>query len=285
MLLDDLTHHENFSATEQNIANFIMNNGERVCFMTIQELARETFSSNVAIIRLCKKLNCTGFKDFKMKYLKELEATKDNDYIDMSRPFYLNEGPTKIVSSMQKLYSQTIQACINSIDVNQLEEASAMLLKADRIFIYAVGDSGVRTDSFINRLLKLGIYPINATERNEGTMNSMNTTDKDVALFVSYSGNIESYAECVKILKAKKCPIIAITSHVTTPLTKHAVLNIRIPNRENASDNVSTFYSQIAFDFILNTLYSLMYATNYSKYHKNKRLLDAYNYASRHKDD
>ena len=41
----------------------------------------------------------------------------------MSRPFYMGEGPSKVMGAMQMVYAQTIQTVVNSINVSDLEKA------------------------------------------------------------------------------------------------------------------------------------------------------------------
>ena len=188
MLLEQLKLMNHFSPTEQVIAKYITDNGEKVSFMTIQDLAKETYSSNVTIIRLCKKLGCEGFKDFKIRYIKELESIKDNHYLDMTRPFYMGEGPAKVMSSMQMVYAQTIQTVVNSINVDDLEVASDWFLNAKHLFVFGIGDSDVRGRSFINKLIKLKVFAINAMSQREEIAISFNASQEDVALFISYSG-------------------------------------------------------------------------------------------------
>ena len=278
MLLEQLKLMNHFSPTEQVIAKYILDNGESVSYMTIQDLAKETYSSNVTIIRLCKKLGCEGFKDFKIRYIKELESAKDYNYLDMSRPFYMGEGPSKIMGAMQMVYAQTIQTVVNSVNVADLEKAANLMVNAKHVFVYGIGDSDVRGRSFINKLVKLKVFAVNTMAQREEISISMNSSSDDVSLFISYSGIQPSFSECVKFLKKNHCPIITITAKDDTLLAKNSDILIKIPDKENFSDSIGTFYSQISFEYILDTLYALMYSVNYAKNHENKRMIDAYNY-------
>lgn len=44
--------------------------------MNIAELASVTYTSNASIIRTCRKLNCSGFKELKQKLVQEIENQK-----------------------------------------------------------------------------------------------------------------------------------------------------------------------------------------------------------------
>lgn len=97
MIIDMLNKKEKLSALEKEIATYIVNHGEEISYCSIGDLAKATFSSNSSIIRLCRKCGCDGFKDFKIKYLKELKAQMNQfDEIDVNHPFWQNEGVANI---------------------------------------------------------------------------------------------------------------------------------------------------------------------------------------------
>lgn len=55
MLIEEkLTKQELFTTTEKRIVDYIRRNIEAAVYMTIEELAKATYTSHSAIIRLCK---------------------------------------------------------------------------------------------------------------------------------------------------------------------------------------------------------------------------------------
>lgn len=55
MLIEDqLIRQEAFTTTEKRIADYLKANRETAVYMTIEELAKATYTSHSAIIRLCK---------------------------------------------------------------------------------------------------------------------------------------------------------------------------------------------------------------------------------------
>lgn len=58
---------EEFTDVEWGIIEYIKRNIHHVISMNISELASVTYTSNASIIRTCRKLNCSGFKELKQK--------------------------------------------------------------------------------------------------------------------------------------------------------------------------------------------------------------------------
>ena len=104
----------------------------------------------------------------------------------------------------------------------------------------------------MNRLFKINKMCILATESNEEAGISYNATANDAAIFISYRGGTQKFVDCARTLKANHCPIITLTADVRTTLTDLADIRLTIPDREHAADNIGTFYSQAAFDYVLN---------------------------------
>lgn len=273
MIIEQLKEKKNFSTSEEVIADYFLNQADAITLQSIKEIAEATYSSNATIIRLCRKIGCTGFKDFKMKYLRELDHASNE--VDMSRPFYLGEGTAKITQSLVDLYTQCAIDCRHHLDNETIEKVAQVLLSANHIFLYGQGDSSIRANSFANRLIKLGIFCVMASQLGEEISISHSATSQDVGVFVSYRAHHKTFVESAKLLAKNKCPIIVISSEVDTELTRLASWHITFPSKEK-DDNVATFYSQIGMDFILNTLYSLMYARHYEKHHRVKQIIDNY---------
>lgn len=71
MLIEEkLTKQELFTTTEKRIVDYIRRNIEAAVYMTIEELAKATYTSHSAIIRLCKKMGFSGFKEYYTKGAK-----------------------------------------------------------------------------------------------------------------------------------------------------------------------------------------------------------------------
>lgn len=62
---------------------------------------------------------------------------------------------------------ETIEKNFAFLDDDQLAQAAEELDRAERIFIYAHGDSEIRAKSFQNKLMKINKYAVIATELSE----------------------------------------------------------------------------------------------------------------------
>ncbi len=75
-ILDKLKNNKNFTDTEKQVVNYLLNHFDQIDSITINQLAKETYTSHSTIIRVCQKLSLKGFRDLKMRLIQEREANK-----------------------------------------------------------------------------------------------------------------------------------------------------------------------------------------------------------------
>lgn len=273
-LIKKMSVGTNFSAIEKDIIQFIFENSDDILNMTIGELAQQTYSSNAGIIRLCKKLGLSGFRDFKIKYAQDLERHLNNKkFVDVNYPFHMLENPKEISHDIASLTKSAIDTCYKELDTNNLSRISRILFNSNNVYTYGYGDSQIRLTSFANKLLKINKHVIN-TFNLEPFVYASYATSKDCALFVTYSANNPDYFEYAKIMKARGVTIVTITANPYSALGRLSDYTINFPNLEDPINSMATFYSQIAMEYILNVLYSLIYSIHYAENQQKKSKLD-----------
>ena len=257
-LSDQLENETLYTKTELEIILYIKNNPQSIIHMTIGELAQATYSSNATIIRTCRKLGYHGFRDFKIDFMKHIESLKYvKQDIDFSFPFQNDEPTWQIINNIANVYKESIDLINSELHIDELEQIVDLLDKAQRVFIYAIGDSKITAMSFTNKLIKIGKFFYIATENREEISFSMAATPQDVALFITYSKQ-DVYRDSLRTLLYNHVPIITITSNTDDILFQYSRYHILIPHKEN-NEKIATFYSQISFQYVLSILYSLLY--------------------------
>lgn len=267
MLIEDkLIRQDTFTTTEKRIADYLQANFEAAVYMTIEELAKATYTSHSAIIRLCKKLGFTGFKEFRLELGREVHQllAQFDQTIDANFPFSEQDDGATIAKKMAELSIQAVKKTQLQIEDQPLDTIAEKLTQAQRIFVFAKGDSQITARKFQNKLVKLNKFLILAEEYSDSSWNAANLTKEDCAVFISYSGRIHHYEKIMSYLKYVGTPTLLLTGNEHSEMAKKASMCLVISQGELDFVKVATFSSQIAFDYVLNTLYSIMYAQNYT---------------------
>lgn len=126
------------------ICDYFTENSHVIPEMTLQQLAQETFSSKSNVLRLIKKLDFSGFTDFKYYLLAQANQTgSQHDFGD-------------------------ILVRLEALDFDFISQEFAQLLEmANNIYLFATGqDQQIQAKNLANYLLKAGIIstfvPLNA---------------------------------------------------------------------------------------------------------------------------
>ena len=268
-LLQKLEQKRDFTSTEAAIADFILHNPEELGRLSITALARMTYSSKAAITRMCRKLGQEGYKEFRLAFAVELEKQRyDRQEVDFNYPFSSHESAASVMRSIHLISKEALDICYAAVAPEVLERTAKTLLAAERIFIYAIGDTWITACAFSNMLMKLGIFCVMPEQYNERLAVTYSATERDAALFISYSGGTIPFLKTeLGVLRRAHCRTILLSTLDQCEGIDHFIV---IPAREQTRGKAAGYYSQTAIRYILNCLYGMIYAADLPKHRKRK---------------
>lgn len=252
-----------FSDVEWSVLSWLSKHPTDVSELTVSDLSRKTFVSAGSIVRLAKKLGYDGFRSFKLAMIRDLESQKyTNTSVNFSVPFDTNSSAQSIINSMSSLYRESIDIAQSSLDAGQLERITDHILNSRRLILFGIGDSYITCTSFVNKLIKIGILAYSAEQYSDAECIVDAMTADDLGFFVTYSGQNPSLNRFGQNLKNRSIPFVTLTANTDSPLARISRETILLRDMEGAlkDDKVATFYSQLVFSFILNSIYSLLYS-------------------------
>lgn len=266
-LLERLSQHTDLTDNEIRIRDYLTSHLADIPGITVEQLAALTYTSHSAIVRLAKKLDYQGFRELKLAASDSLtQQLISLGAVDANFPFNPTDSVTTIAKNMADLTSTAIKRAQAQVNPHQLETAAQMLLDAKRLFFFGRGDSQIRARSFQNKLVKLDIFPILAEEYVDEKWVTTNIHETDCVLFISYGANIPEYAQIMTFLKKNHVPTILLTGNRQIKQTNEAQLTIVSAQDENEDESkIGMFSSQIAFEYVLDTLFSIMYGHAYTR--------------------
>ena len=264
MLIDYFQDLSKYNNTDKSIICYLLNHINDLDSLTINTLAKDTYTSNATIIRFCRKLGCDGFKSFKIRLIKELNSDYNTLFsIDANKPFMPTDSVNSISRNLAELLKGSIDGTLQSLNEKDINAIIDNIETCNRVFIFAKGDSFITAAAFKNRLIKVNKYVILADDFHEGPYNITNVMPNDFALFITYSGQHYEYKSYISILKAKKIPTAIITAHSETKLARMCDTVIQVPQSEGVDDKISSFTAQLSFEYVLDTLYAILFNRNY----------------------
>lgn len=273
-LLKTLSEKEKFSAVEQNIIKYILDNPKEIVNMSIRELANKTFTSSAAIFRLCQKCGLKGYTEFKIKFISEMNRTSDfeNDELekpirDLHRPINGKDDVKSVVRKMAFLQIEAIEETKNEINYKQLERVADMMNAAGQIVFFGFDLNYYISQSTVYHLVRTGKPAVVYETVNNQVAKAVMFKKEDVAILISRTGENKNLIRISQVLKRKGAKIILLSASRDTSLDKLCDEFIYIANVIDYLSMGGVIFS-VGCRYILDVLFGILFSKNYKSVEK-----------------
>jgi DNA-binding MurR/RpiR family transcriptional regulator len=255
LTLEDEIRNAELTKTSRRIADFVLENLSRICFMTTYEISRLMGVSDASIIRFAQSLGYSGFADLQKKIQTTLSSRLENSNDIQLAPFerlnritpYLADD--NLVKSLMNAMAHNFCETFKRNGMEKIEEISKCLIASKRKFIVGPRGSQDMAFSFASIFSQVlpGVYPV--LHSDASFFDPLLDIDKnDCAVIISfprYSGAVEKITRFISKTGAKK---IVVTDKATAPSAKNAdiIFTLSINNISfNNSRITATFFAEL----------------------------------------
>ncbi|MDN6110572.1 MAG: MurR/RpiR family transcriptional regulator, partial [Enterobacterales bacterium] len=192
---------------ELMVYNYVIKNKDKVMYMTIRELADEADVSTTTILRFCKKMNCSGYSEFRIRFKL---------YLEQEEKLLLTSGASEIMSFFKSIHNDEFEELIT--------RTAEQIAEAERIIFVGAGTSGTLGKygaRFFSNVGKFSnyiddpYYPI-----------STDMYKNAIAIILSVSGETPEILKLASQFSLHHCKIISITNSETSSLARMADFNL-----------------------------------------------------------
>lgn len=221
-----------FTATEEKIANFILNNKEKAAQLSVKELAQAAGSSPASVVRFCKKINYEGYQDFKISLIKDLQESENREKIKVYDDIAVDDKIEEIMEKIAHDNNNVIKNTINLLSVSEIEKAVKEFEKADNIYIFGIGASGLVAKDLQYKLMRIKKTVIYYEDTHAQLASAANIESSDLAIAISYSGKTVEVYEALKTAQNRGAKTISISKYGNNPLNEIADIKIQVAGSE-----------------------------------------------------
>lgn len=281
MIVDYLKNCRTLTYSEKIIRDFIISNPQSFIDSSITELALKCNVGVASIDRFCKKLNFSGFKEFKTAFLKEYKDLEQMKIKDSMFSFEANTSLKDIVNLLPYVYEKSIGYTQMTLDFNVLNRSINRIQNSHTI-IFCSGLNKPIAEMFIYKLNELGMDCTILDSVHHQMIDAL--VSKKVNIFcilLSHTGSNKMILDALTLLKEKKIHSLLITSHVLRS-KRHLMDDILLITPTYTTKELSNTQYMIAEQYILDIIYSGLLVKNiklieqisndskYRKYYLNK---------------
>lgn len=206
MIISELKHaYTEMHDAERKVADYILAYPQQVIGMSMAELSSQTGTSDATVMRVCKKINQSGFYQLKINLAMETVSHEVN--ID---PAETPDDPRDVVSFLDTI-AANISQLSKEISLAELDKAAKLITDARTVFTFGWGNTDTVADDLAHRLLCYEVDTFTSSNIEYIMRRILLASEKDVLVAISRSGEAVYTIECCKLAKDNGLKVILIT--------------------------------------------------------------------------
>lgn len=237
--------------SENAVAQIVLSHADDVVGLSVETLADEAGVSTATVVRLCRTLGFSGFKDFKIALALERGNAAPHALQERIEP---GDDLTQIARKVLNSEAQALRETLDLLDAASLSAAVDALASARTIAIFGMGSSTPLVVDAYYRFARIGLRVSTPPDSHMQAVSAALLGPDDVALVISYTGRTQELLIAARQAKAAGATVIALTSFLRSPLLEHADVHLVTAVTE-ATSRVEAMASRTAHLGVIDTLY------------------------------
>lgn len=236
------------SKSERRVADTLLESPQHFVKATMHELALASGVSEPTIVRFCRTLKLSGYREFRLRLAQDLASQVHYQH----KKINATDSASLLVEKVIDGAISSLSSVRGQLDENTIDEAIAVLSTSMRIEIYGVGGAGIVVNDAQLKFSRLGLnsqpYCDTYLQRVAAGMLEENTC----VLAISNSGRSKDLTANIRLAKGSGARIIAITASAS-PLAALSDLHLAIDLDDN-DDSLVPIKARIAHMAVVDTL-------------------------------
>ncbi|KAB7895301.1 MurR/RpiR family transcriptional regulator [Rouxiella sp. S1S-2] len=210
---------------------------------SLKEVALENAVSEAMIVKLAKKLDFSGFREFRTSLI----YYNNSDVANLHSEIGPNDSSEELLEKVFRTSIQAIEETKTILDISEFNRAADILFKARHIDLYGVGGSSSVARDLSHKLLKIGIKAMVHDDAHMMMMSAAILSDDDVVIAISHSGMTRTVIDPIRLAAKNGAKVIAITNYAGSSLAKdaHIVLNSTSQGSHLLGENAAARIAQL----------------------------------------
>ncbi len=266
LIIQQLSYLKSLTTNEKTVAQYLIDHMNEISKISITDISSHTFTSNSTTVRLAQKLGYHGWKELKTACIEEQRYLNTHfHHVDPNVPFHKEDSFMKIADNISTLLSESILDTKSLIQEEQLYKATEAIATHSIINIFGITFSIEVAHDFKMKMLSIGKHVNVVSNPEEYTFFFEASNPNVCSIFISYSGETIELIHLATQLRIKGYPTIAITSIGDNALSKACYCWLPLSTREKIVSKIANYTSNISTHYILDVLYSTVFAMHYDQ--------------------
>jgi RpiR family carbohydrate utilization transcriptional regulator len=196
------------SKSENKVAIIILEQPENYVNATMNELASAAGVSEPTIVRFCRSLKLSGYREFRSKLTQELASRLYYQHSQIEA----SDSATALVDKVINGAISSLSNIRNQLAENIIDETISLLSTSHRIEIYGVGGAGIVVNDAQLKFARLGLNSQAYCDTYLQRVAAGMLDENSCVLAISNSGRSKELITNCTLAKASGAKIISITA-------------------------------------------------------------------------
>lgn len=217
----------------QRVASVILADPQAAAALTIGELAEHAQTSQTTVLRLCREVGLSGYRDLRMALAAEGgRAEGRGQAVDLGSDIGRTDSLDDIITKITATDAQAVSETAPLLDRQSLAAVVDAIAAAGRVDVFGVGASAFVAMDLQQKLHRIGVTCFCWTDEHAALTATALLRPGDVAIGVSHTGATRDTVETVRHAGARGATTVALTSAPRSPLAKAVDYQILASSRE-----------------------------------------------------
>ena len=214
--------HE-MTKSEMKIASFFSDNVNTFAFETLDDIAEKIGTSTTSVIRFCRKIGFSGYKEFQdaviqdvkanLTLIDKIERVKEHKSDDMQH--------LQIVRNVMGCIEQTFR----DLPSEAIDDASALIADAKRVFCFGMKESYALAHYAYTRFLTIRSDVFMLSVGQGGEIESiLSLGEGDVCIFFLFHRYTNPAPRILEVLKQQGVAVVLVTSPPYDRVEENAII-------------------------------------------------------------
>jgi RpiR family carbohydrate utilization transcriptional regulator len=196
------------SKSENKVAIIILEQPENYVNATMNELASAAGVSEPTIVRFCRSLKLSGYREFRSKLTQELASRLYYQHSQIEA----SDSATALVDKVINGAISSLSNIRNQLAENIIDETISLLSTSHRIEIYGVGGAGIVVNDAQLKFARLGLNSQAYCDTYLQRVAAGMLDENSCVLVISNSGRSKELITNCTLAKASGAKVISITA-------------------------------------------------------------------------
>jgi RpiR family transcriptional regulator, carbohydrate utilization regulator len=206
--------------TERQIADYVLEDSERVLSSSISDMQRGSGASVGSIVGFCRMLGVKGFASFKIALARELAQGG----LSATSRSIEEQASLSLFENVFQFHMQSLKETLQLNNERTLQQAARIVELGRKVEFFSIGMSYPVAYTACNKLRLIGIPAATQSDAHLQLIAATQLQKGDVAFGISCSGSTYETVQCMQVARENKATTLSITNCMKSPISVHSDL-------------------------------------------------------------